>query len=371
MIKRFIKNYFKNFDTHSKRKLIVFLSDDWGGVRVRSIEARQNLIKAGIAMDSNRFDKFDTLESNEDMEKLFDILLSFKDHNGNHPVITAVTNVANPEFDKIRENNFENYFYEPFIKTLKRYPNHNKVYKLYKKGIELKIFMPELHGREHLQVNWWMNYLKLNNPIVRQAFDNEFWHLGGKYLSNPLHRDLTAAFDIADISELDEQKKILSDSIRLFEKIFGYKPVLFVPPSQHYNDELENIMNAAEIKLLNVPRLRKMPLGNRKYQVKFHYTGQKNKYEQRYLVRNVVFEPNINLNDDGVDVCLSEIGNAFKHKTPAVISNHRAAFVGGIDVQNRNKGLKALNKLFSNILKLWPDAEFTTASDLRKIMIRN
>lgn len=66
--------------------------------------------------------------------------------------------------------------------------------------------MPELHGREHLQVNWWMNYLKLNNPIVRQAFDNEYWHLEGKYLSNPLHRDLTAAFEIADISELDEQK---------------------------------------------------------------------------------------------------------------------------------------------------------------------
>lgn len=61
-------------------------------------------------MDSNRFDKFDTLESNEDLEKLFDILLSFKDHNGNHPVITAVTNIANPEFDKIRENNFEHYF---------------------------------------------------------------------------------------------------------------------------------------------------------------------------------------------------------------------------------------------------------------------
>lgn len=44
-------------------------------------------------------------------------------------------------------------------------------------------------------------------------------------------------------------------------------------------------MNAAEIKSLNVPRLRKMPLGNRKYQVKFHSTGQKNKYEQRYLVQ--------------------------------------------------------------------------------------
>ena len=70
------------FGFKTDRKLILFTSDDWGGVRVRSKEARQNLIRAGIDMDSNRFDRYDTLESNKDLEHLFDVLLSHRDING-------------------------------------------------------------------------------------------------------------------------------------------------------------------------------------------------------------------------------------------------------------------------------------------------
>ena len=59
---------------------------------------------------------------------------------------------------------------------------------------------------------------------------------------------------------------------------------------------------------------------------------------------------------------------AFDSKKPAIISNHRAAFVGGIDVANREKGLKALDRLFSEILKRWPDAEFVSARDLGELI---
>ena len=172
MIKKILNTVYNSLGWKTKRKLVVILSDDWGSIRVPSKEVREKLIVSGINMDTNRFNKFDCLESNTDVEKLFEVLLHHKDGNGNHPVFTAMTNVANPDFNKIKESNFEKYFYEPFTETLKQYPNSDKVYGYYKWGIENKIFMPEFHGREHLNVNRWMKALRTDSKNVRLGFEN-------------------------------------------------------------------------------------------------------------------------------------------------------------------------------------------------------
>lgn len=352
----------------TKRKLIIFASDDWGGVRIRSAEARKLLLEAGVEMDGNRFDRFDMLESNEDLEGLFEVLLSHKDHKGNHPVITAVANVANPDFEKIKATGFSEYHYEPFTETLKSYPNHNRVFELYQKGIALNIFTPELHGREHLQVNWWLQNLQAGNKIVLKAFENEFWHIPGKHLLHPHQRSLAAAYDMLDKTEVKEQKQIVADGARLFSELFGYNATLFIPPAMHYHKNLESAVWETGCKMIDVPRLRKMPIGSGRSALRFHYLGQKSSFGLRYFTRNAVFEPNMHPNDDGVSTCMKGIETAFKYRKPAIISNHRAAFVGGIDPANRDKGLKALDKLLKMILNRWPEAEFISAAGLFQIM---
>ena len=350
------------------RKIIVFLSDDWGGVRVRSKEAREALIKAGIPMDGNRFDRFDMLESNEDLEGLFEVLLSHKDQKGNHPVFTAVANVGNPDFEKIMASGVSEYHYEPCTETLKCYRNHDRVFDLYQKGIDLNIFRPELHGREHLQVQWWLGSLQSGNEMVRKAFDQGYWHLPGKYLPNPLHRGLAAAYDIASREEIKPQQEIVTDGARLFKEIFGYSSALFIPPAQHYHQDLEAAIAAAGFKMIDVPRLRKMPLGNGKSRTKPQYLWHINSLGLRYLTRNAVFEPNIYENSDGINECLAGIASAFRFRKPAIISNHRAAFTSGLDEKNREKGLKGLDRLLKGILKRWPEAEFMSAASLVELM---
>lgn len=353
---------------HTNRKLVLFSSDDWGGKRILSIKARENLLEAGIDIGSNRFDQFDTLESNEDLENLFEVLLRYKDNMGNHPIITAITCVANPDFYRIRENNFSEYFFEPFTRTLEHDPNRDRVYALYKKGIELNIFTPELHGREHLNVAWWLNHLQNKNSYVIKAFENEFWYLDGKYLNNPHQRGLDAAFDVVDLIEVEQQKSIVIESARIFKELFGYGATYFTPPSQFYHKSIEQALFESNIRIIDVPRLRKMPLGGGQYSTRIHYLGQKNKHGQFYLTRNVVFEPNLNQIDDGVNSCLSGIETAFMHKKPAIISNHRAAFNGSIEPINRHKGLLALDKVLKSILKKWPDVEFINFSELYFLM---
>lgn len=368
MIKQLLRNITYLLGFHTNRKVILFASDDWGGIRLKSKQIRQQLIRAGLDMGRNRFDLYDTLESNDDLERLYEILLGFRDFKGNNPVLTALVNVANPDFERIRSSYFSEYFYESFIKTLIRYPNHDRVYDLYKKGIELKIFVPEFHGREHLQVNWWLQNLQNGNEILRHAFDLNYWYVEGSYLVNQLQRSLGAAFNILNISEIEGQKMIIRDGALLFNNLFGYSSMYFTPPAQHYNYSLESAIGEAGIKMIDVPRFRKMPRGQGRSTFKLHYTGQTNDTGLKYVTRNTIFETNLSDGDDGIDTCLKGIETAFRFSNPAIISNHRASFTGGIDPKNRDRGLKSLKKLLKEIYKRWPDSEFITARGLFELM---
>lgn len=92
---RHLVNY-KGWQT--TRKIIVIESDDWGSIRMPSKEIYDNLLKSGIRVDRCPYNRYDSLASEEDLSALFDVLTSFRDMNGNHPVITANTVVANPDF---------------------------------------------------------------------------------------------------------------------------------------------------------------------------------------------------------------------------------------------------------------------------------
>ena len=120
----------------TNRKIVVIESDDWGSIRMSSLEAFKNLLKAGMREDRNHYNLYDSLESNRDLECLFETLSNFKDKNGKAPVMTGVNVVANPVFERIKETGYTEYFYEPYTETLKRYPAHDRVYELWKEGIE-------------------------------------------------------------------------------------------------------------------------------------------------------------------------------------------------------------------------------------------
>lgn len=349
---------------HTTKKYVVIVSDDWGGIRNSSNETRQNLIRLGLNMEDNRFDKYDTLESNEDLDELFNVLLKYEDCKGNHPVFSAITNVANPDFEKIKAGDFRSYFYEKMDVTLANTENSDKVLDYYKKGIELNIFRPELHGREHLQVNWLMQDLQNRNSLIFKSFENKYWYLSQEYIEDHKRRWYGAAFDVANADDIFLHEQIIADSTQLFSSLFGYNSIYFTPPAGIYNDKLEKKMFACGIKLIDVPIKQKMPLGNNKYKLKIHYTGQSSSSGLHYLIRNALFEPNLFGCNEAVDVCMSAMETNFRLNLPVIISNHRTSFVGGIDLKNREMGLKSFDLLLKKMLKKWPDIEFVSPSNL-------
>ncbi|HTO14548.1 MAG TPA: hypothetical protein VLZ83_02205 [Edaphocola sp.] len=360
-----IRNYIINYKGYkTDRKLVVFLVDDYGSILNPSDEVLQKLKVFSPIISENRFNKFDDIASANDLNNLFEVLISVKDKNNNPAVFTPLTVVANPDFDKIKNDNFQNYHYESFYQTIDKKEDGKEIKALWENGIRQKIFMPEFHGREHFNVRFWMDYLRSKDKNVLEAFLNKSIGI------RPANKDgigYMAAFDLVSSDHLKELEGIVQDGLNLFEKLFGYRAVLFTPPGLLHNDGLNNNLKKNGISFIDMARLRKEPDLKGRYKKRYHYMGQKNKFGQQYLTRNVMFEPNMNAND-WVGRAMNEISVAFQYKKPAIISSHRVNFVGGKSLSNRDKGLKDLKDLLSQIVKRWPDVEFMAVRDLTKLL---
>lgn len=349
------------------RKIIVIESDDWGSIRMPSRKIYELLLSNGIPVDKLYFLKYDCLESEQDLSMLFEILSSFTDIHGNHPVITANTVMANPDFDKIKESDKTEYFYEPFTTTYTRYPNQNRSFALWvNEGIPEKLLWPQFHGREHLHVGKWMNAINSNDPWELKSFEHEV--LLGYYSNKSIN--YMPAFDYTSPKEWESLNTIASEGLALFEKIFGFQSKSFVAPCLISGSHLDRVLKNNGILYHQVGK-QYIPAKNDSFKVKNRYWGQKNGLSQIYLRRNVNFEPTSNPDFDWIDNCLSEINIAFRWGKPAVINSHRVNYIGSIFPENRALSLKLLNSLLKSSLKYWPEVEFMTSDSLGQIIAQN
>lgn len=345
-----------------QKKYLVIESDDWGSIRMPSLKAYEKLKSQGVNLGASKrtsYNSTDTLATADDLEMLFNMLNKHKDHLGNPAIFTAVSVVANPDFERIEASNFNEYHYEPFTETLKKYHRASAIH-LWKQGINEKVFYPEFHAREHLNVQVWLRMLRKGDQDTLLGFQEKCW---GFTTNTPFNINYQAAFDIETKDDLPFQKESILDGLSLFEKIHGYKAQFFVPPNGFFNNDLEEITAKAGIKYIGASKMQQEPQGNGVFKKHMHWLGQKNKYNQVYLTRNAFFEPSVP-DKDWVVTCLDDIHHAFLWKKPAVISSHRINYIGALNLENRKLGLEKLDILLTEVLKRWPDVEFITSSEL-------
>ena len=351
----------------TKRHIVVIESDDWGSIRMSSLENFERMLKAGMAVHKSHYNVYDSLESNDDLMALMETLTKFTDKTGRHPVMTGVNVVANPDFEKIQQNGFSEYAYEPFTETCKKYSNHDQVYALWKEGIAQRLIVPIFHGREHLNVQFWMRTLRNGNKSALWGFENNVTGMPG--INGEKLPDFQAAFNIDTVADLPYQKEVIQTGLDLFEQLYGYRSKYFVPTNGPFNNSLEKDLFDAGIKYINTGKKQREPLGDGQYRINTRYLGTKNQYGQIYLTRNCFFEPSANGDEspadwNWVDSCLKEIEIAFRWHKPATISSHRVNYIGYLHPENRENGLRQLSELLSRMLKRWPDIEFMTSSEL-------
>ena len=365
-----INNYIKHLPGFkTNRKILVIESDDWGSNRMPSREVFEILKAKGITHDGIRYDKYDTLANETDLLELYDVLNSVKDKNGNPAKMTAISVVANPDFKKIEESGFREYHYEIFTETLRR-RGETRVIDLWKQGINKGYFVPEFHGREHLNITRWMKALRHRHEATCVAFKHGVY---GITLKTPQNQEdsYLAAYDFYVPYEIDQLKEITIDGLNQFEKVFGFRSSYFVPPNGPLSREIHEILFREGIKAIQTARfIYSEPIGYGKFRKKLRYFGMKNKYGQIYTLRNVIFEPNEVPQLDLVKKCMIEIGQIFLWNKPVIISSHRVNYIGALHQENREHGLKLLKKLLIQVTKKWPDVEFLTSGELSSLILK-
>jgi len=365
-----VRNLYNLHGWHTNRRIVVIESDDWGSIRMPSREVYNTLLSKGIRVDNFPYNRYDSLACETDLSALFDILSSVKDRCGNNAVITANTIVTNPDFDRIRQNDFQEYFYEPFTESLNRYASHSKSFNLWKEGIDKGLFIPQFHGREHINVIRWMKALQGNIVNMRQAFDYRMYDLSTGYTSSK--DSFMDAFNLAEESELAFQKQAIIEGTKLFESIFGFKSKTFIAPRYVWSNTLNETIRNCGVLTLQGNYYQLEPVGGTgKFIKRLHYTGQTNRFGQVSTVRNASFEPSENISFDWISSTMAQIGNSFFWKKPAIISSHRLNYIGFIDPLNSQRNLKLLKSLLQKILDKWPDVEFMSSPQLSDLIHHN
>lgn len=368
MLRKLKNNLVRNITNipgwRTNRKIVVIESDDWGSVRMPSIEVRDELRTKGVEFSDRGYDNVDTLASSEDLNALFEVLSRFNDKNGNHPVITANTIVGNPDFDKIKASNFTEYYYEPFTDTLEKYYPNENVFGMWELGMKDKVFHPQFHGREHLNAQMWLKFLKADHQEVKAGFEKGLFSMVVE--EDPRKRFLDS-YNINNKSEQSFVQQSVAEGLKLFEDIFGFKSLSAIAACYTWDPYIEEIYKEYGVKYIQSGRVQRSSINENGKYIR-HYTGQKNIHGQIYFVRNAFFEPS-QRSGDSVLSCLKEIEASFFWHKPAIISAHRLNFIGALDKSNRDKNLLSLSRLLSKIEEKYPEVEYLTSDELGRLMV--
>lgn len=368
-MKQTISNHLKNISGwRTNRKLVIFSVDDYGNVRLDSKLASDSLQKANIPFESH-FDRLDTLETREDLARLYEVLDSVRDKHGKPAIFTPYALSCNINFEAMKENDYKEYIYESLPNTYRKLTerdpeNYKGTWSLWQEGIQKGFMKPQFHGREHFNLNIFNDLLNKGSKNLRLALEQN------SYISIPEHKEYmnswTAAYSFNDSDETDTFLENVENGLAKFKEVYGYNSNVFTPPAQQFPLHLEPELNALGLKYIDRPRSLNRHLGNGNYQMEKHTLGDGD--NMKVIVRNVVFEPTTARISNWVDFSFKQIEAAFFWKKPANISSHRVNFCGHIDEENRKVGLTALKQLLDKIVNRWPEVEFISADQLGDII---
>lgn len=361
----FLMSQFKGYKTN--RKIIVIESDDWGSERIPSKRVQENLEQSGIDMSKNPFTKFDTLERIEDIVALNDAFDTIFNEFGKAPKITANFILANPDYDKIRDQNWNDYYFEHFTTTYKNRDGNEDVIKAINELSDKKYFRPQFHGREHLNTSLWMEELRSGNLPFKKAFDLNCFGIDAPTVGR--HRaNLMGAYEYESARQKEIIVSGIGEGVKMFKEQFGFLPATAVAPRHVWDDSIEEAYQKNNISCIQSSLNQLLPVESG-YRHITHFTGKRNaSTKMLYLVRNAFFEPSYDANYDWVGQTMKKIEMSFMLKNPAILSMHRLNFVGGLNEENRKKNLSLLTDLLVKILKKYPQAEFLSSDELSQLI---
>ena len=343
-----------------RRRIVVIESDDWGSIRMASREAYDRLRDLGWPVERSAY-AADALETDEDLDGLFEVLGRFHDRRGRPACLTANMIVANPDFERVRASDFREYACEPVEATLARSPARQGVARRWREGLARRVFVPQLHAREHVRWWEWLDALRAGSQEARLTFDLGMCGVpaaasreGLSFYHPPYVDDATLARRGVDLDAMVRQ------GAALFRQQFGYTSLSAIAPNYCWTDRVERLWAAEGVRYIQGALFQ---TAGDPALLRIHHLGERGAAGGVYLLRSASLEHR-ERPDDAVGRCLGQVAWAFRFRKPAVIETHRMNYVGSILPESRRRGLELLARLLESILRRWPDAVFLSTPEL-------
>ena len=328
-----------------EEKYIIIESDDWGLERALNSDSIE-WTKKKFGQDKFSRWTFDSLESSEDLNEMFDLLEGYKNKFESPPIITANFITHNVDYTKPNELSFL-----PISKGFNK--ESEDVRGLYESGIKNKYIFPQLHGYCHYNLSELKNYFVTEEG--KETFNNNFLLARSTIKGN-------LSFLHGELSSSNSEDGNIGEASEEFKKLFGFYSKTVIPPTYIFDSEYITVIKENNITL--VQSSNRLIKSNKKKYYFPHFHKRKGLF---WSVRNARLDTHP---DYGFyhEQCIRSIDTAFKYNSPAVIDFHRVNFAGKYSPDSRQRTMKELKLLFNEIYKKWPEAKFIHTQKLNDIL---
>lgn len=323
-----------------KEKIIIIESDDWGMERLICGETL-DWMRRKFGEESFTRWSYDSLETPEDLDLIFDLLERYESKFEKPPVITANFITHNVDYDSKESLKF---------KSINSGFNagSDDVRNLYLKGIDKGYIYPQLHGYSHYNVSELKNFFETEEG--REAHERKFFTA-----KSTMRKNLSSLQ--GEFSLNNKEASGFESAAAEFKKFFGFYSSTMIPPAFIFNEQYTSLLSGNGIRMVQSSnRL----MSDKK--AKFRHPFFRQKDNLYWSVRNCRLDP---VPEYGFysGQCIESIRKAFEFSYPAVIDFHRVNFSGKFKPEVRERTLTELKLLFDAVYEKWPSVKFMNSSE--------
>lgn len=293
----------------------------------------------------------------ERLKSLLDALADTRDSIGRSAVLTADVVLSVPDIAKIQDDADGRYFRRRLD------TDFPEIFQTMRSGITQGTFVPQLHGLEHLNGDAFARLLRQGDPRLNDARATTDWW-DWESLDSPLQGHYVDGGQLPTTPiDSNKARDIVETASRFFTEMFGQPTLTTVAPCYLWGDTIEACWRELQIAAIQTAGYRCVGRdGNGKYiaDPALIRCGERNRFGQCYLVRNVMYEPT-----DGKhtpDSAYAEALVAHRQALPLTISTHKYNFTRS-DAQCRDS-IGGLRQLLTRICTTLPEVRFLASPEL-------
>ncbi len=238
-----------------------------------------------------------------------------------------------------------------------------QIYNSMLRGVENGTFVPQLHGLEHLNAEAFAMLCRTSDPRTDSSRSDFNWW-DWESLDSPLQGHYVDGSKLPSKAiDAGEAEKVVKLAAEQFVSMFGKNSMTAVAPCYLWNDTIEHYWEQQSIKAIQTAgyRCNARSIDGKYIQDKVLIrAGDKNENGQKYLVRNVMFEPVDGKNTP--ETAFQEALQARRQALPLTISTHRYNFTR--TEQEFKTSLTGLNILLNKLTENFPKTRFLSSAEL-------